>query len=401
MKPVVHLTSLNFEHIFSGAAADNERSLFTPRTDPMRFCIEAPGVAHVYWPAEGSSWDMESEMVYRFDGKDAIDIAFYTTPGEEAFPMGYVGFMWASYQSNFADHTLHFPGISEGKEQWVSYGPTIDKGRFGGTIAFQGVPELPSESGAYAFNVIAEEHIFFTKPLYYGLLDMSVPESSQQKPLTFAMMFDQEAPIRFSVWNWGEPPKISAWDWQYVVQNPKPGKRVGCHARMVCAKLDVPDDVLSRYQQWRVLSAAQDELPSDADTYPDMPIYWSPSHTFFNSIEMGICMEQHNPDCALRFYREVLLTMDDVPRIAAKLDDLLSRVYGEERRVEEWLYIRKYRKSRDDVALPILLLGRAYREKGDLQAAIEVLEQGLAEHPNNAPQLFFYGELLLEAGEGS
>ena len=132
LNPVFHITSLNFEHIFSGLEADNYRSVFTPRTDPMRFCVESPGAVRVQWPKEGASWDMESEMVYRFDGKDAIDISFSAVPGNEQFSQGYVGFMWATYQSNFKEHVIYFPGISGEQPGWVRYGPTIREDRFGG-----------------------------------------------------------------------------------------------------------------------------------------------------------------------------------------------------------------------------------------------------------------------------
>lgn len=399
LNPVFHITSLNFEHIISGAYADNYRSVFTPRTDPMRFCVESPGMVRIRWPREGASWDMESEMTYRFDGKDAIDIEFSTIPGEEKFPQGYAAFMWATYQSNFKEHVIYFPGVSGEKSGWTHYGPTIAEDRFGGTIAFEGSTALPLENGASAFNVIESEQVFFTQPYYYGLLDISVPKSNQQVDLIYAMLFDQDAPIRFAVWNWGDPPETSAWDWQYVLHNPEPEKRACYHARMICAELEVPDDVTACYDAWRETLVDANTNTSEVIAYPEMPVYWSPASILFDPLVVGECMERHNPDHALALYREALIALDDAPRIASKLDDLLSHEYGNERRVEEWLYILERRKKWVGEAMPVLLLAHAYHDKGDLAAAIETLRQGVLEQPTNAEQLFFYGELLLEVGE--
>ena len=399
LKPILYFPSLNYEHIFSGVEADNHRATFTPRTDPMRFCIEAPGMARVFWPAQEAAWDMDAEMTYCFEDNDAIDLTFSAVLGKEQFPLGYAGFMWASYQSNFKDHVIHFPGIADGKEGWMKYGPTIAKEQFGGTIACQGTTPLPVENGASAFNIITDENIFFTAPLYYGLLDLAIPKSRQQTVLTYAMMFEECAPIRFAVWNWGNPPEISAWDWQYLVQDPQPGQKISHRARMVCAELDAPEEVSLRYEKWTKTAAKGSVVSSNKGFYPDMPIYWSPATMIFDPLVIGECMERYNPDHAVKLYREVLLTLEDVPRTVVRMDTLLSEHYGPERRIDEWIYIREHTQKWQNPALPLLHLAKAYHAKGDIQSAIETLQQGLEETLDYAPQLFLYGQLLVESGE--
>ena len=399
LKPILHFPSLNYEHIFSGVEADNHRVTFTPRTDPMRFCIESPGMARVSWPAHSASWDLDTEMTYCFQDNDAIDLTFSTVLGKEQFPLGYAGFMWASYHSNFKDHAIHFPGISDGKEGWIEYGPTIEKEQFGGTIACQGAPQLPVEDGASAFNIITDENIFFTVPLYYGLLDMAIPKSKQQTVLTYAMMFEKCAPIRFAVWNWGNPPAISAWDWQYLVQNPQPGQTITHRARMICAELDVPEEVSLRYEKWTNTAAKGSVVSSNKGFYPDMPIYWSPATTIFDLLVIGDYMERYNPDHALKLYREVVLTMNNVPKTFVRMDAILSKYYGHQQRIDEWIYVRDHTEKWQNPGLPLLYLAKAYRAKGDIHAAIETLQQGLKETPDYPPQLFLYGELLSERGE--
>ena len=400
LRPIAHFTSLNLEHIFSGVKADNDRTDFTPRIDPMRFRLEGPGSVRVQWPAEGSSWDLEAEMTYQFTGMDGIDIEFSATVGDETFPQGYAGFMWATYHSHFTDHAIFFPGVSNGREGWTRFGPTIAEDDFGGTVAFQNATALPYEVGANVFNIVTSEDIFFTRPVYYGPLDLSLSESGPQMPLTYMMMFDQAAPIRFAVWNWGNPPEVSAWDWQYIMRDPRPGKKAGYRARMACAPLDAPQDVLPYYDAWlETLGEDTNREESSVPPYPELPIYWSPASLLFDPLIVGACIERHNPEQALALYRKILLTMHDAPRTAERLDSLLAREYSDERRIEEWLYIRRHHQHAPDSWLLLLHLSKAYQAAGELTTASEMVRYALEKHPDEALLLLLYGELLFETDD--
>ena len=389
--PLMHNTSLNFEHIFSGAAADNYRSTFTPRTDPMKFCIEAPGTARVQWPSTGSSWNMESEMIYRFDGNDAIDMTFSTIPQDDVFPLGYVGFMWATYQNRFFEPAIYFQGVSEGVEDWMRFGPEMSENRLGRTVSFLDSKSLQVETGADEFNALALEDVHFTKPVYYGLLDMSLPESSQKNKMAFAMMFDQEQPIRFSVWNWCNPTAISAWDWQYIAHNPRPGQKAGYRARMVCTESDVPDGVLSRYQAWRELPAVSPEADSLL-AYPHLPIYWSPAVHEFEPLEMGRCLERTNPDRALELYRELLSTIHYGSRAARQMANLLLREYDAERRNKEYIDTCNYWSNQ---VLPLSNFGKACYDVGDFEATNLILGKALEIDSGNVNSRFYLGAARL------
>ena len=81
---------LNFEHVMNGAAADAQRSMFTPRKDLCLLLSHAPGEASVRHPAADSSWRIESEMRYRL-GPDCVDMEFSARlTDERCAPFGYV-----------------------------------------------------------------------------------------------------------------------------------------------------------------------------------------------------------------------------------------------------------------------------------------------------------------------
>jgi len=389
--PLMHNTSLNFEHIFSGAAADNYRSTFTPRTDPMKFCIEAPGTARVQWPPAGSFRNMESEKIYHFDGNDAKDVAFSTIPQDDAFPLDYIGFMWATYQNRFFEPAIYFQGVSEGVENWIRFGPEMSENRLGRTVSFLDSESLQVETGADEFNAFTLEDVHFTKPVFYGLLDLSLPESSQKNKMALVMMFDQEQPIRFAVWNWCNPTAISAWDWQYIVHNPRPGQQIGYRARMVCTESDVPDGVMSRYQAWRELPAVSPE----ADillTYPHLPIYWSPAIHEFEPLEMGRCLEGTNPNRALDLYRELLSTIHYSSRAARQMANLLLREYDAERRNKECIDTCNYWSNQ---VLPLSNFGKACYDVGDFEATNIILKKALEIDPDNVNSRFYLGAARL------
>ena len=72
--------------------------MFTPRKDPVNlfklsFEIEKPPHITLYWPAEGSAWGMESQMVYTLRD-DSIDMDFSATPKRDEYSLGYAAMMF-------------------------------------------------------------------------------------------------------------------------------------------------------------------------------------------------------------------------------------------------------------------------------------------------------------------
>ncbi|MCP4643137.1 MAG: hypothetical protein GY851_22005, partial [bacterium] len=81
------------------------------------------------------------------------------------------------------------------------------------------------------------------------------PET-EDDTLAYVMMFDQAEPIRFAMWNFnktadGQPDTRSpAWDWQYVIRDPRPGTTYGYRARLCVVPFTGADDVKALYMAW-------------------------------------------------------------------------------------------------------------------------------------------------------
>ncbi|HAV61754.1 MAG TPA: hypothetical protein DCY13_05245, partial [Verrucomicrobiales bacterium] len=224
-------TGLNFEHIFNGVAADRAISMFTPRKDTVELVQASSNSVTLHWPAEHSSWDMDCQMTYTLTG-DAIDIEFAVTPTRDRFGKGYAAFMWASYMACTRDRKIHFYGEDDGREGWVAFGEDHEGGFETGTVSFRGVEPLPYEAESQTLNIVEHPTKRFSKPFYYGLMDGDHDLSTTNDTLAYIMMFDQEAPIRFAMWNFVKDattgkadPHRPAWDWQFVIHNPVPGTR--------------------------------------------------------------------------------------------------------------------------------------------------------------------------------
>ncbi len=251
--------ALNYEHVFNGAVADNLRAAETPRRDPLVLMPVMPDTMRVHWPAAQSSWDMDSDMVYALTAPNAVDITFSVTPRKVCAPLGYVALMWASYLNYARDGQIHFWGEEAGREGWQTLGGPLDNGkRDVGTVPFKGAAPLPVEPGALALNITEHPSKQFLKPVYYGLTDGDQNYDTQDDNMVVIMMFDQEAPIRLALWNWTGNPHWPAWDWQFILRDPKADTTYRYRARMVYKPFVSAEDVMAEYDLWRAgLSPAQ------------------------------------------------------------------------------------------------------------------------------------------------
>lgn len=252
---------LNFEHIFNGAAADHGISMFTPRKDPVQIVVHGDGAASLVWPRAGSSWGVSAEQRYTLQD-DAVHIEFSATLHEPRYPLGFCAMMWASYMNHTRERRIHFYGVEDGQEGWVTFGDDTADGFETGTIRHRDAPPLPYEAGAQLLNLVEHPTKQFVLPFYYGLIDGDGDPATQDDTMAYIVMFDQRAPIRFALWNFirgadGTPdPHQPAWDWQFVVRDPEPGGTYGYRAQIVYAPFVSAEDVRARYEAWAAPPAA-------------------------------------------------------------------------------------------------------------------------------------------------
>ncbi len=300
--PMMPLLTLNFEHIFSDSPEDCFRNEYTPRTDPLQFRITSPDTVHMRSHANKSTWKTDWDMKYQFSGNDSIDLAFSIALKEQtSSPKNYV-FMWASYQNQSEDRAIYFPGSKSGTFGWQRFGPSEKTSLLnGGTIGYQNVASIGMKNDACNVNLLPEENLYFTVPVYFGLLNCASKGTYNAQQMACIMMFNQDAPIRFSLWNWGNPQSISAWDWQYILRNSALHAEGGYEARLLLTPFAGHESILKHYQSWK--QELVSPPISETQSWPTSPFYWSPAITYFDPIRLGKLLFEQNPRYALTVCR--------------------------------------------------------------------------------------------------
>lgn len=258
---------LNFEHIFNGAAAQHSISMFTPRQDRCEVRNTGGQRYELYWPSEGSQWGMEARMLYDLSTDGQVDLDFQCTPKDEKiYSKGFAAMMWASYMNRALNRNIRFWGREGEHVGWVEFGTDTEGKLEVGTVAHVDASPLPFETGAQTLNLIVHPNKKFITPFYYGLLDGDHDLTTTDDKLLYLVLFDQTETIRFAMWNFirndqGEPDTHSpAWDWQYVIRNPKANQPNGYRVRVVVSPFLGEEQVWGEYQRW--IEEAKLQLPN-------------------------------------------------------------------------------------------------------------------------------------------
>ncbi len=373
--PVFMRPNLNFEHIMNGCTADAWRAQNTPRTDPMEVRLLSSACVEIRWPAQTSKWKLDCVMRYAFSGQNAIDMEFEVTPRANEAPLGYLVFMWASYINTARARTISFPAVRDGVEGWMEFGGGESNG---GAVAGVGQTGLKWEKDAAVLNLRTEEELRFSEPVYYGLVDGDQNWQTMDDTMAVIMMFDNPENTRFAVWNWGDDPHSSAWDWQYVVRSPEVGRTYHHRARMVYKRFQGRDDVIAEYRSWN-RSILPVENAGVAPLRP-FPAYWSPGDDGYNPVVAANKAVQSAPALALAAYRR-LLGSPFYQMMAANQIDALYDVAGNLAGLAaEWESVAA-QDSHD--ALAWNRLGRVRLRTGELGKAAEAFQRGLDRDAND------------------
>ena len=260
---------INFEHIFNGAKAQHDISMFTPRKDKCHLKQVGENQYEIYWPSKGSQWGIEARMVYDVSNVDLVDLVFTCKPTTDLYPQGFVAMMWASYMNRALNRKIHFWGTAGDRTGWVAFGEGAAKNIEVGTISHVTARDMPHEEGAQTLNLLVHPHKKFITPFYYGLIDGDHNLKTTDDKLLYLVLFDQTDAIRFAMWNFftnaqGEPDTHSpAWDWQYVIRDPKIGKTYGYRARLVVKPYQGKQQIWEEYRRWQAdISIKLPEIPA-------------------------------------------------------------------------------------------------------------------------------------------
>ena len=243
---------LNFEHIISGHK--NPANKFTPRHGIYRLYHEAPNGTVLIRNAEDGPWKVASKFHFQLAAPNAIDFKFECQFHEiERFgSRAYAVFFFAHYMNDVADHALFFRGKTSATspEQWsrADAPPGHPDYTGGGTYRHsQAAPLAYDQDHDFKLNLWSYDYPRFTLPFYFG---------KAANGMCQILMFDQTSSateeIRFSLFKF----KLSkhprpAWDFQYVVRNPKPNHTYQFSGRLVWKPYISPEDCQQVYDLWK------------------------------------------------------------------------------------------------------------------------------------------------------
>jgi len=247
----------NFEHIFNGAKDQHKISMFTPRMDTCHAKKLKESKYQLSWPSQGSHWGLAAKMIYDFSAPNQVDIDFQCSPETVTlYSKGYIAMMWASYMNNAIDRRIHFWGKDGDETGWVAFGEKNDGSMEVGTVSHVNATDLPFEIGAQTLNLVTHPHKKFITPFYYGILDADQNIETVGDEILYLVMFDQLTNIRFAMWNFiknenDQPDTHSpAWDWQFIVREPKVGQTYKYKTRVVVKPYKGENQIWREYERW-------------------------------------------------------------------------------------------------------------------------------------------------------
>ena len=387
--PVFDRTNLNFEHIFSSGAENIERVFFTPRTDPMRFCIEAPNKIRVRWDKESSAWGMDCEMIYCFSGEDAIDISFSFTPEDYHASLDYLGFMWASYMHNVKERGISFFSKTPSGMKWILFAPENDAHKKNGNVVpVEGLESKSPENAEPALLLKCTDTLTALVPFYYGTFypDTNLPESFGT--MQYVMLFQKSEGLRYAVYNWGPVKHCSTWDWQYLVKSPQAGQRYDYLMRCLITPVITEDEIDLERKVWLKSLSGDSSEEKPLFLFPDLPLYWSPASVFLGLAFMGQQIEPWAPDHALTWYRYLLQESENKQPFSMDIDRYYVRSSNNDGLIHEWETWIEYDNS-DPVFWQHLAM--AYNTKGNFEKADHCFSEALLRKKDDPHILLHYG----------
>jgi len=228
----------NLEHVFSG---DRLIQLFEPRVNPMTLYKKSESEVLLYQKAAPVS-GAESLTEFKLVAPCYIDITFRCIlHNKQYFSHGYAGFFWASYINNPPDRNIYFRGVTEGLsvENWIS--------------AFSEKHNLKS-----THRGINDNYDFFFAPDCKVNLAKNFSGYRYSLPFYFgrfhnmvmAYFFDSGEVIRLTQSPTGGGGTNPAWDFQYLIPDPKTEKVYSFKARMVYKPFINNEDIRQEYEKW-------------------------------------------------------------------------------------------------------------------------------------------------------
>jgi hypothetical protein len=228
----------NLEHIFGG---DSLTEFFEPRVNPMTLYRKSDTEVLLYQKPTSVS-GVESLTEFKIVAPCYIDVTFRCVLHDKSFfRHGYAGFFWASYIHKPPDRNIYFRGITEGMraETWIA----SFSDQHGSKSTHRAVGDDHDFYFAPDFRIVLANHFSgyrYTRPFYYGRFHN----------MALAFFFDSSEVIRLTQSPTGGGNTNPAWDFQYLIPDPKIGKEYSFRARMVYKPFAGNQDLMQEFDSW-------------------------------------------------------------------------------------------------------------------------------------------------------
>ena len=235
---VPSFAGFNLEHIFSG---DSLIQFFEPRVNPMTLYKKSETEVLLYQkttPISGAESLTEFKLVAPY----YIDITFRCILHDKKhFRHGYAGFFWASYINKPPDRNIYFLGVPEGQsvENWIS----AFSEKHGLKSTHRGMNDNFDFFFARDFKASLANNYSdyrYSLPFYFGRFHN----------MALAYFFESSEVIRLTQSPTGGGSTNPAWDFQYLIPDPKTGKEYSFKARMVYKPFINNEDIKQEYEKW-------------------------------------------------------------------------------------------------------------------------------------------------------
>ena len=235
---VPEYAGFNLEHIFGG---DSLSQLFEPRDHPMSLYRKSDDAVLLYQSLTPES-KVESLTEFNLVAPYYIDVTFSCVIHDpEFFRHNYAGLFWASYIDQPSDKRIYFSGISDEDStvRWIG----AYSERHGEASTHRAINEKVDFYFADDFNARLASHFSnyrFAAPFYYGRFE----------EMAFACFFNTDQVIRFSQSPTGGGPSSPAWDFQFLIPDPKPGQVYTFTARLIYKPFTSALDIQEEFTRW-------------------------------------------------------------------------------------------------------------------------------------------------------
>jgi hypothetical protein len=235
---VPYYAGFNLEHIFSG---DSLTEFFEPRVNPMTLYRKSETEVLLYQKSTRIS-GVESLTEFKLVPPCYIDITFRCVlHNKPYFKHSYAGFFWASYINMPPDRNIYFRGITENmpNETWIS----AFSENHGSKSTHRAVNDRYNFYFAPDFRIILARNFsnyHYSQPFYYGRFHN----------MALAFFFESSEVIRLTQSPSGGGKTNPAWDFQYLIPNPKTGREYNFKVRMVYKLFAGNQDILEEYRKW-------------------------------------------------------------------------------------------------------------------------------------------------------